>query len=91
LGDLGLASCQTPRTHEDEGDKRYLSRELLQQHDNCDLFKADIFVKKEKVFPSVSRTFFRRWDSFCSWILWQFLFMAIFIQADVCMHFRLWV
>jgi hypothetical protein len=50
LGDLGLASCQTPRTHEDEGDKRYLSRELLQQHDNCDLFKADIFVKKQKSF-----------------------------------------
>lgn len=46
LGDLGLASSASPRTHEDEGDKRYLSRELLQQQDNCDLFKADIFVRR---------------------------------------------
>jgi len=45
LGDLGLASSISPRTHEDEGDKRYLSKELLQQQDGCDLFKADIFVR----------------------------------------------
>ena len=54
LGDLGLASRDSPRTHEDEGDKRYLSRELLQQHDNCDLFKADVFVR----LPLVSRPWF---------------------------------
>ena len=33
------------RTHEEEGDKRYLSRELLQQQGACDLFKADIFLR----------------------------------------------
>ena len=54
LGDLGLASRDSPRTHEDEGDKRYLSRELLQQHDNCDIFKADVFVR----LPLVSCTWF---------------------------------
>ena len=45
LGDLGLANSVVSRTHEDEGDKHYLSRELLQQQDDCDLFKADIFVR----------------------------------------------
>eukprot|EP00960_Hanusia_phi_P053609 762186-Hanusia_phi.AAC.4 len=44
LGDLGLACSADLRTHDEEGDKRYLSREMLQHSESCDLFKADIFA-----------------------------------------------
>jgi len=54
LGDLGLASAPSPRTHEEEGDKRYLSRELLQQQGACDLFKADIFALGISIFELAS-------------------------------------
>lgn len=42
------------RTHEEEGDKRYLSRELLQQQGACDLFKADIFALGISIFELAS-------------------------------------
>eukprot|EP00282_Hemiselmis_andersenii_P014630 CAMPEP_0114141534 /NCGR_PEP_ID=MMETSP0043_2-20121206/17958_1 /TAXON_ID=464988 /ORGANISM="Hemiselmis andersenii, Strain CCMP644" /LENGTH=371 /DNA_ID=CAMNT_0001235679 /DNA_START=16 /DNA_END=1130 /DNA_ORIENTATION=- len=42
LGDLGLASPADAASKADEGDKRYLSREMLQS-DTCDLRKADVF------------------------------------------------
>eukprot|EP00961_Rhodomonas_salina_P076077 1021219-Rhodomonas_salina.1 len=44
IGDFGLATVGDSDEHDDEGDKRYLSWELL-QNDKCDLFKADVFVR----------------------------------------------
>jgi len=53
LGDLGLASLASSGTAEDEGDKRYLSREMLQA-DSCDLYKADIFALGASIYELAS-------------------------------------
>ncbi|EKX49023.1 hypothetical protein GUITHDRAFT_105104 [Guillardia theta CCMP2712] len=56
LGDLGLACSADLRTHDEEGDKRYLSREMLQHSESCDLFKADIFALGVSVVELASVT-----------------------------------
>lgn len=53
IGDFGLATVGDSDEHDDEGDKRYLSWELL-QNDKCDLFKADVFALGVTVYEMAS-------------------------------------
>jgi len=54
IGDLGLASPADARNKAEEGDKRYLSRELLQSGDACDLRAADVFSLGASLYESAS-------------------------------------
>lgn len=55
LGDLGLASPATAASKADEGDKRYLSREML-QNESCDLKAADVFALGASLYEAASET-----------------------------------
>ena len=54
LGDFGLvAAADAQGRVEEEGDRRYLSREVLQE-EACDLFKADVFSLGASAYEAAS-------------------------------------
>jgi wee1-like protein kinase len=54
LGDFGLVAAADARGRvEEEGDRRYLSREVLQE-EACDLFKADVFALGASAYEAAS-------------------------------------
>jgi wee1-like protein kinase len=53
LGDFGLVTSADAKEHVEEGDRRYLCREIIQD-ESCDLFKADIFSLGASIYEVAS-------------------------------------